>query len=165
MPGRRPRSKGGEMANRKRRIRQYELFGRPVNAPEAVQRVACDRLDPPTSCRFCKGEVKLIHNAELYGREFGWPLTYRCECCGARVGTHPGTDIPLGTLADEATQKARKEAHAAFDPIWRGKTPWHRSQAYKALARAMGVRSAHISWFDADECRRIVRLCQSGALI
>jgi hypothetical protein len=63
------------MANRKRRIRQYEMFGRPVNAPEAVQRVAGDRLDPPSSCRFCKGTVKLINNAELYGREYGWPLT------------------------------------------------------------------------------------------
>ena len=153
------------MAGKRRRFKPYELFGRTVNLPDAVARVKGDTLSVPDTCRFCKGAVKMINNAEVYGREFGWPLTYRCECCGARVGTHPGTDIPLGTLADEATQKARKEAHAAFDPIWRGKTPWHRAQAYKALARAMGVRAAHISWFDADECQRVVRLCQSGALV
>lgn len=153
------------MANRKRRIRQYDLQGRRVNAPEAVRRVGEDRLDPPEVCPFCKGQVNLISNAEIYGQEYGWPLTYCCEECGARVGTHHGTDIPLGTLADEATQKARKEAHAAFDLLWRGKTPWHRAQAYRALSRAMGVRSAHISWFDANQCRRVVDLCRSGALI
>lgn len=152
------------MTDRKRRLRQYELFGRQVNAPEAVRRVGNDRLEAPTCCRFCQSAVRLVSNREVYGREFGWPLTYLCEGCGARVGTHPGTDIPLGTLADEVTQKARKEARAAFDPIWRGKTPWHRSAAYKALARAMGVRSAHISWFDAKECWRVVSLCKAGAL-
>lgn len=152
------------MGSRKKRLRKYELFGRTVNAPEAVARIKGDRPEAPETCRYCKGEVKLINNTEVYGREYGWPLMYRCSGCGARVGTHPDTDIPLGTLADEATQKARKEAHAAFDSLWRGKTPWHRSQAYQALARAMGVRYAHISWMDANECKRVVSLCQSGAL-
>ena len=153
------------MAERKHRIRKYQMFGRTVNLPEAVQRVKGVYLEPPTECRFCKGAVKLINNVEIYGREYGWPLAYRCDCCNARVGTHPGTDIPLGTLADDATQKARSAAHAAFDRLWRGKTPWHRSQAYRALARAMGVRTAHISWFDAADCQRIVRMCNDGALI
>lgn len=153
------------MASRKRRLRKYELFGRTVNSPDAVARVKGDRAEAPATCRYCEGEVKLINNVEVYGREYGWPLMYRCCACGARVGTHPETDIPLGSLADEATQKARKEAHAAFDSLWRGKTPWHRSEAYKALARAMGVRFAHISWMDRKECERVVDLCRSGAVV
>lgn len=153
------------MGSQKQKIRQYEVLGRKVNAPEVVKRIGKERLETPTTCRFCKGSVKLISNAEIYGREYGWPLTYRCECCGARVGTHPGTDIPLGTLADETTQRARKAAHAAFDVLWKGKTAWHRSQAYKALAKELGIQSAHISWFDADLCNRVVRICQSGVLM
>ena len=145
------------------RHRKYTAFGRTVNAPEDVARVK-DALALPRTCRFCKGSVRLVNNEEVYGREYGWPLLYRCDDCGARVGTHPGTDIPLGTLADEETQKARKRAHVAFDVLWRGKTPWHRAQAYKALARALGVRVAHISWLDARDCERVMRLCQDGAL-
>ena len=121
-----------------KRRRQYELFGRTVNAAQAIARVKGDLLPVPTSCRFCTGEVKLVNNAQFYGgREYGWPLAYCCACCGARVGTHPGTDIPLGTLADDHTMKARIAAHDAFDPLWKGKTPLHRAMAYKALAKAM----------------------------
>ena len=128
------------------------------------KRVKNDVLPAPTSCRFCLGEVKLVNNAEFYGREYGWPLAYRCSCCGARVGTHPGTDFPLGTLADEQTMKARMAAHEAFDSLWKGKGPLRRAMAYKALAKAMCMRFAHISWMDATECHRVVTLCRSGSL-
>lgn len=153
------------MASKKHRLRSYEKFGRVVNAPAAVARVQGDRLPVPDACRYCTGEIELVSNAEFYGgKEYGWPLAYRCKCCGARVGTHPGTDIPLGTLADRATMKARKEAHDAFDPLWKGKTVWHRKRAYQVLAQAMNMRFAHISWMDETECRRVVDLCQRGAL-
>lgn len=153
------------MARKSRRLRRYELFGQTVNAPEAIARVKGDVLPVPEACRFCVGKVNLVNNAEFYGgREYGWPLAYRCSCCGARVGTHLGTDIPLGTLANEVTIKARIAAHDAFDPLWKGKTPWHRSQAYQALARAMQKRFAHISWMDEQECRKVVELCRIGAL-
>src|SRR5574337_856173 len=89
------------MAGERRRLRPYVLFGRTVNAPEAVARVKSGPLNAPGICRYCKGEVKLVNNAEFYkGREYGWPLAYYCSSCGARVGCHPGTDIPLGSLAD-----------------------------------------------------------------
>jgi len=154
-----------EWALRKGRLRRYELFGRSVNTPEAVGRVKGNALSPPEACRHCDAEVDLVNNAEFYGgREYGWPLAYRCKGCGARVGTHPGTDIPLGTLADSATVKARQAAHAAFDALWKGKSGWHRAQAYKALAKVMGMREAHISWMDEAECRRVITLCRCGAL-
>lgn len=153
------------MATKSRRLRPYELFGRTVNAPDAVKRVK-EALSVPETCRFCGGEVKLVNNSEFYkGREYGWPLAYACGGCGARVGCHPGTDIPLGTLADADTMRARQAAHAAFDRLWAGKTAWHRQQAYLALARALGVRAAHISWLDKDQCNRVVSLCRDGALL
>ncbi len=153
------------MAGKRRRFKPYELFDRTVNLPEAVARVKGDLPEAPHTCRYCKGDVKLVNNAEFYrGREFGWPLAYSCSSCGARVGCHPGTDIPLGSLADADTMRARREAHDAFDRLWRGKGPQHRALAYRALARAMGVQFAHISWMDVPECKRVVSLCQSGAL-
>lgn len=152
------------MGTKQHRRRQYVLFGRTVNPKVATDRVK-HPLPAPTSCRLCSGEVTLVNNAVFYGKEYGWPLAYRCTECGARVGCHPDTDIPLGTLADEQTSKARREAHNAFDPLWQGKTPWHRQEAYRALARVMGVQVAHISHFDAKECHRVVELCRIGALV
>lgn len=142
----------------------YQLFGLQINVPECVARVH-DPLPAPAICRFCEGDVALVNNAHFYGgRSYGWPLTYACHSCSARVGCHPGTDIPLGTLADKATMQARKAAHAAFDPLWRGKAPGTRRRAYKALAAAMGRPNAHISWMDATECLRVLQLVQSGAV-
>ncbi len=135
----------------------------PINAPEVVARIK-DALPAPTTCRFCNGTVELVNNSIFYGREYGWPLAYACSCCGARVGCHPGTDIPLGTLADKATMTARKAAHAAFDPLWKGKGPGARSRAYKALSKALGTDAAHISWMDATDCLKIVDLIAAGKL-
>ena len=151
------------MGTRQQKRRRYEIYGRVVNAPEALARVS-NPLATPTTCRYCHGNVELVNNSEIYGQERGWPLVHRCTTCGARVGCHPDTDIPLGTLADGPTMKARQEAHAAFDPLWRGKTSWHRQEAFRALARAMGVQKAHIAHFDEKECGRVIELCRCGAL-
>lgn len=152
------------MATRKRRIRQYVAMGRSINDPAAVARVKGVRLDPPTQCRYCKAPVALINNAEIYGAEHGWPLTYACTHCSAKVGTHPGTDIPLGTLANRETATARRLAHAALDTLWQGKGTTARTLIYRSLAQAMGRPTVHISWLDARECRRVVELAEMGAL-
>lgn len=145
-------------------FQEYTRDGRRINDPEAVARVR-DSLPVPTTCRFCSGHVELVNNAKFYGgREFGWPFAYACCACGARVGCHPGTDIPLGTLADKATMQARRAAHAAFDPLWQNKGAGARKRAYQALSKAMGKHAAHISWMDADECLTVVSLVNAGRI-
>ena len=135
----------------------------PINAPEVLARIN-DPLPAPTTCRFCKGTVELVNNSLFYGREYGWPLAYACSSCGARVGCHPGTNIPLGTLADKATMRARNAAHAAFDPLWKGKGKGMRSKAYRALSKALG-KPGHISWLDAHECMKVVELIVAGKIV
>lgn len=145
-------------------FQEYSRDGRQINHPEAIARVR-ETLPVPTNCRFCGGAVELVNNAMFYGgREYGWPFAYACFACGARVGCHPGTDIPLGTLADKATMQARRAAHAAFDPLWQNKGVGVRKRAYQALSKAMGKNAAHISWMDADECLIVVSLVQAGKI-
>lgn len=145
-----------------RTVAQRVVLGHTVNAPDIVARIK-DALPVPTTCRLCGGAVELVSNARFYGgREFGWPLAYACSC-GARVGCHPGTDIPLGTLADRATMKARRAAHDAFDPVWKNAGRGARSRAYKALSALMG-KPAHISWMDTDDCIRVIELVEAGRL-
>ncbi|MBI6550691.1 zinc-finger-containing protein, partial [Xenorhabdus lircayensis] len=74
--------------------------------PKAIQRVN-DPLTIPTKCRYCCGHVTIAHHTEVFRRILNnsrWPWLYVCNSCDARVGMHPGTDIPLGTLADRPTR-------------------------------------------------------------
>lgn len=116
------------------------------------------------TCRFCQGRVNYVNNSEVYGKSFGkWPYLYLCSSssCKAFVGVHPGTKIPLGTLADEATRRARKEAHSAFDQLWQGGR-MKRGEAYHWLAKELRIERwrCHMAWFDAPMCRRVVKICQ-----
>ncbi|MFY3305270.1 zinc-finger-containing protein, partial [Achromobacter xylosoxidans] len=61
----------------------------PYVSRRALARVR-DRIEPPKACHCCGGQVRLISNAEIYGREYGpWPFAYLCSQCGAYVGLHP----------------------------------------------------------------------------
>lgn len=128
----------------------------------ATKRVA-NPLPAPAICRFCNGDVRIVGNEVIYGRKYGdWPWAYRCDCCGAYVGMHPFTAIPLGTLADKETREARKLAKEPFTLIWQAGA-MGRSEAYRWLAGQMGipVDECHFGWFDVAQCRRAQGLCQA----
>jgi hypothetical protein len=65
---------------------------------------------------------------------------------------------PLGTLADGFTRYWRKQAHTAFDVLWKSKR-LTRTQAYTQLANAMNISTeqCHIGMFDAKQCKRVVK--------
>lgn len=54
-----------------------------------------DLVEKPKLCRYCGHEVVFTSNAEIYGKEYGNGKCYLCRNCGAFVGVHTGTDIPL----------------------------------------------------------------------
>lgn len=116
-------------------------------------------LPVPTVCPHCGRSCSIVNNAEIYGREFGeWPWAVMCQGCRSYVGLHPFTGIPLGTLATAPIRAARKEAKAAFNPLWeRGRMT--RTEAYAWLAGAMGIANVdecHIGWFDVAQCNAVV---------
>lgn len=127
--------------------------------PFTVSRSATARvknpLPAPTTCPNCGGtDIKIAHHDEIYGRAFSdWPWAYKCTGCGASVGMHPHTKIPLGTLATESLRKARKRAKAPFEQLWRPDVR-KRSEAYAALAKHLGIPVAecHFGWFDIIQC-------------
>lgn len=115
-------------------------------------------------CPYCGDQAELVtgvviypHRPDLADKKF-----YVCRPCAAYVGCHPGTDIPLGRLADLELRKAKQKAHAAFDPLWLG-TLLHRPEmkrraAYVWLAKALGLSEAetHIGMFDVETCLKVV---------
>jgi hypothetical protein len=93
---------------------------------------------------------------------------FRCEC-GAYVGCHPRTEIPLGYPAGPLTRRARNHAHEVFDRLWLVKSEREkiskseaRAAGYTWLATALGIdpKDCHISHFDAKTCARVVLACQ-----
>ena len=141
-------------------------------APEPlpyVSRKALRRIQHPapvpTVCQFCGCSVELVNNSEIYGKEFGdWPYAYRCENwnadCGAYVGLHPNTDIPLGTLADKKLRTARNQNKKLFLELTDG---IDRNAAYSWLAEQMQLSAAecHFGLFDVDQCVRAGAICRS----
>lgn len=119
----------------------------------AIAKVS-DRVPIPTQCRYCQGEVTLVTQEAFYGKSYGrWPYLYLCGSCLARVGLHPNTDIPLGTLADDRLRQQRQVAKTAFLHLRQigGLTP---TQAYTRLANVMGIpkRECHFAWFELKDC-------------
>jgi len=119
----------------------------------------------PPLCPYCGAAAKLVTGAEVYPHfddlhDGGY---WRCAPCDAHVGCHKGSEVPLGTLANKSTRRARMLAHAVFDPIWKrgGRDGRLRSKAYAWLARELGCRKGepcHIASMDEETCRRVVAL-------
>ncbi len=121
-------------------------------------------MEKPTICRYCGSPVVYTSNAEIYGREYGEGKCYLCRNCRAFVGVHPGTDIPLGTLANEELRRYRKTAHFYFDQIWM--KPLRITTRYKAydwLSKQLGISKeyTHIGMFEKEECLKTIELSQA----
>lgn len=126
-------------------------------------------------CSYCDGRAKLVTGADLYpgskSRELAGKLFWECAPCRAWVGCHPPAkadgrggqgngDVPLGRLANAELRRAKQQAHAAFDPIWRDGA-MSRQGAYAWLAGKLGIpnKQCHIGAFDVDRCQATVRAC------
>ena len=118
-------------------------------------------LPAPIYCDCCCSlNVELTTNDRIYGRQFGeWPYCYFCNDCKAAVGCHPGTEIPLGRMADRQTRRLRKIAHDEFDRLWRGGF-MTRDKAYQWLAAELQIEieQCHMSWLTKDQLKQAAQV-------
>jgi len=73
----------------------------------------------------------------------------RNDCCGLwSWGDKP--------LVDRETHEARKAAHAAFDPLWKGGT-MTRAAAYEALRAVTGLnaKNCHMAKMSKERAARV----------
>jgi len=136
----------------------------PLNPSRRALKRVKNPLPVPTTCRFCGGAVGLVENDKIYnGRKYGdWPWAYLCAntACGAYVGLHPFTGIPLGTLADEHTRVSRKLAKLKFSQLYECGA-MTRDDAYTWLAGQLGIANkeeCHIGWFDIAMCDKVCEI-------
>lgn len=111
----------------------------------------CGYCDNPAE--LTTGEKIYPHRKDLYILKF-----WICRSCKAYVGCHKNSNsIPLGTLANKELRKARRKAHAHFDPIWKN-SDLKRGDAYKYLAKFLDIlpKHCHISWFNEKQCQKVL---------
>lgn len=136
----------------------------PWNPSKKATARVLDPLPEPTICRLCGGPVEIRSHREVYGRNYStWPWLFVCTLCAARVGMHPFTCIPLGTLADDTTRKARQQAKVFFESLWDAEKPqMSRTEAYAWLATKLGLTLAecHFGMFDVPMCDRAQAECE-----
>jgi hypothetical protein len=142
-------------------------------SPKPVARGLPVPLAQPPVCPYCQKTAELDDGTRIYGHtRFGhlW-VCPDYPSCNAYVGCHPADRgyAAKGRLADPILRRAKIEAHAAFDPLWRAKMRSTRCSAQRArdlaygwLARQMGLsrQDCHIGMFDLAGCQRVIELCQ-----
>lgn len=110
-------------------------------------------------CPYCGAATAIRDSACIYGRSYGLALVCsNYPRCDSFVGCHRSTGLPKGTLANAELREARKQAHAAFDPLWR-EQHWNRREAYAWLSRTLSIqpKDCHIGMFNVEQCRAVVR--------
>lgn len=113
-------------------------------------------------CDYCGRKAEFVDSKVIYGRSYG--MIYLCRNCMAYVGVHQGTSKPLGRLANAQLRYWKKQAHAAFDPLWQyGRFKHCRNAAYAWLADQMHtpIDKTHIGMFDVGQCKQVIAICQN----
>ena len=139
----------------------------------AAAKAKVEGIEHPSrlECPYCNAQAQLVTGAVIYPNMPALHASHyhHCAPCDAYVGCHPGSTVPLGTMADKRLRLARKNAHAVFDPIWRTRVRFEgvprstaRQQAYEWLAEELKIEpaSCHIAHMGIDDCLRVISLCE-----
>lgn len=119
----------------------------PSKYPKARQDLQCGE---------CGARMELCSSVKFTKPFYG--CTRYPECRGSH-GAH-ADGAPLGKPANQETKRARIQAHAMFDQIWKQKLVTHRGAAYNWMRQVMGLTNsqAHIGEFDIQQCAELQRL-------
>lgn len=122
-------------------------------------------------CPYCNEEALLVDSAEVYnGTSYG--MIWLCRDCDAYVGCHKNSKrhAPLGRLANKKLRLLKRQAHSAFDRLWKRKMirddcskKEARQAGYTWLAKQLGiqVKECHIGMFDEELCRQAIKVCNN----
>ena len=106
-------------------------------------------------CPYCKKEAIWCDNSIIYGRNIGVShKIYYCKNCGASVGCHNNTRVPLGRMANAKLRQKRIDTHNVVDDYWRY-GEYTRDEVYNKLKNYFGF-SVHIGNCNIKMCDTII---------
>lgn len=118
-------------------------------------------------CPYCGSKTIKVDSVLIYRRS-GYGDVIICSRypkCNSYVGVSKTTGKSLGTLANGPLRRARRQAHAALDPLWKtGTLPRNRTYKNLALLLRTAQEETHIAMFDEITCRKVVLLCENNFL-
>lgn len=111
-------------------------------------------------CPYC-GSHSVLRSADgIYRTNDKNTMLYVCSrypACDSYVRVHPGTKIPLGTMANRELRALRNEAHRNFDQLHK-RGLMSREDAYHWLASILAapLGQAHIGHLGEYYCRQVI---------
>ena len=109
-------------------------------------------------CGCCeKVNARLTNGLEIYPHREDLKdlLFYKCDKCKNYVGTHKGTENPLGCIPTKEIMKARHYIHKLIDPLWKSKKI-KRKELYRKIAECLNIKQYHTAWTRSiEECREV----------
>ncbi len=112
-------------------------------------------------CPYC-GSHTILRSAEgIYIDNSRDTKLYVCKNyprCDSYVRVHPGTLIPVGTVANRELRALRAEAHRHFDRLHK-EGFMSKQDAYQWLASTLGVpeSQAHIGYLSEYYCNTVIQ--------
>ena len=87
-------------------------------------------------------------------------MLYVCSkfpACDSYVRVHPGTKIPMGTMANRQLRALRNEAHHYFDQLYK-RGLMSKEDAYQWLASILAapLGQAHIGYLGEYYCKQVI---------
>ena len=115
-------------------------------------------------CPHCGAFAIIRPAAEIYGDPTNTGDLYVCSRypqCNTYVGIHPGTRIPMGTMANGDLRNLRIKAHRKFDQLWQSNI-MSRESAYRWMADFFGLtlKDAHIGMLGEYRCTELINECE-----
>lgn len=115
-------------------------------------------------CTICNRPAQKVHGDEVYPRrpDLHELIFWVCDPCDARVGTHKGSEAPLGVFANKVARAARQEAHKYFDLVWQDTSPiaiMSKSEAYNWLTQIFDsehMQHFGIAYLNPDQCQHLM---------
>ena len=112
-------------------------------------------------CPYCGGRVELGNADGIYKDNSSQSKLYVCENypkCDAYVRTHAGTDVPVGSMANQELRTLRRTAHHYFDRLYLSGL-MSRREAYVWLADQISapLSEAHIGQMGKYYCQEVIK--------
>ena len=109
-------------------------------------------------CCTCNKDVEaiLVYGTDCYPhrKDLSSLKFYQCPVCKNFVGTHKGTDRPLGVIASSAIKKERMKIHDIIDPLWKTrKIP--RKEIYRQISSRLGYEYHTANLRTVEDCRKV----------
>lgn len=121
---------------------------------------------PNIKCPYCGSQAFLRPASVLkkqdpkYANEKFY-VCARYPFCDSYVRAHADSQMPMGTLANKALRRKRRDAHIALQSLLDSGL-MTKKEAYRWLQVQMGLPAdeAHIGKFSERRCEEVIRLCR-----